>query len=253
MSGRLQIRLLLAIVIITGLGVALSGYLNYAKFESTYTELEASRYQFITRDIVTTVENEMDLGVDLHRLTNATQVLERAAARDRGIRAVVIFNTAGQPLFETGTLSLGETVPAAWAAQVAERGASSKTFQDTLSETLVVGHQLINNLGSPVGGVALLYTRAQRDNIVQEMSQVLFHSAWYILLIAALSSYLGVRWSVRRASQRITSMSSALRNEDQNTDEDLKTQVATVDAEAHKAIEELNAVEKSLQELAKKA
>ncbi|KJS45195.1 MAG: hypothetical protein VR70_00675 [Rhodospirillaceae bacterium BRH_c57] len=235
---------MLAIILITGIGVGLSAYLNYAKFEGTFTDIEASRYRFINADIAVTLEREMDFGIDLARISNAEGVLSAAQEQDRKIRGAVIFDVTGKILFQVGDPLTAIPDPWLGALRVSDNG----RFRGDTPDSQMVGEVLISNFGVPVGAVAIIYSRQYHDIEIAAMGRVLLYAALYVLLIAALMSYLGVRWAIRPAGQRISTMDNMLNHKADTgpEDADLAVQVASADANVTQALQDLEAVERKL-------
>lgn len=245
-------RVFIAVFCVTALSVFLAAYLNYAKFEGVYTRVEADRFQVVSTDIVASLENELDLGIPLARMTSAERVLEEAARRARGMSGAVVFDVTGSVVFTAGVPLAQGVVPADWLTPDGDGGFSGLT-----GETRVVGSQLVNNFGRTVGGVAVGYAAQSGQSVVQRVGLSLGIGSLIVVLGVFLTCSVGLRWLTRGVSMRVHTVAQALRGggADADTDAGLREEtrrVAAADAEAAIALRELKCAEKRLGRLAEK-
>lgn len=244
MIRRLQARLMLAVVVVGAIGIALSAYLNFAKFESTFSDIEASRFRFISADIARTLVREMDFGIDLARISEAERFLERALKQEPRIVTALIFDAGGTILFQVGRPM--DAAPGDW--MTALRASETGRIWAELPDRLVVAEQLVNNFGMAVGAVAVVYSRSTYDFETAHMASVLLVAALFVLLVAILTAYVGVWWAIRPAGRRLASIEAALeqKRNQEGVDGDLAAQVAAADAEMVRAIHDIEEVQRTL-------
>ncbi len=255
MSSQLYIRIFLAVFLVTASSVLLAGYLNYAKFEAAFSSVEASRYEFVTSDIVTSLESELDLGIAVSRMDSAERVLQQAMSRTAGMSGILVFDTAGAIPFRVGSVPLEDGVPAAWldAVQASESG----SFEASLEDTTVVGRILLNNFGQRVGGVAVAYSSLERQIVIIRMVMSLFIGAMLISVAVVLISSFGLRWLTGGVTGRVQAISQALGRSTSSTaaappgatsdqDGESQTRVASADSEMAEVLRELEDLERAL-------
>lgn len=208
MSSQLYIRIFLAVFMVTASSVLLAGYLNYAKFEAAFSRIEASRYEFVTSDIVASLESELDLGIGVGRMDSADRVLQQAMSRTAGVSGILVFDADGAIPFRTGAIPVKGGVPPAWLDAV--QSSESGSFEASLEDITVVGRILLNNFGQRVGGVAVAYSSLERQIVIIRMVMSLFVGAMLISIAVVLVSSFGLRWLTGGVTSRVQAISQAL-------------------------------------------
>ncbi len=206
MRWGLQGRIIAPVMLVAGLAVALSAFLNYGKFLRTFNEIEASRFAFVAGDIKSVIEGGLDLGVSLPGMITAQPVIQDEAERDPQIAGIAVFNDSGQILFKTGEVPGDTAVPTAWLGPLFGREANWTTGENDRSVAVV---PLSNDIRQTVGGVAVVYSRATREALLRRMVERLTLGAVVSSLVTALIAFVGVSWLVRRMRREIARSEAA--------------------------------------------
>lgn len=243
-------RVFVAVFCVTSLSVFLAAYLNYAKFESTYTRIESDRFRFVATDIVSSLENELDLGINLARMTSAERVLGEAAKRSRGMTGAIVFDLTGEVLFSTGERPVPGAVPAAWLASTKDG-----QFTDLVGGSRVLGSQLVNNFGHTIGGVAVSYSALEGLRVTKRVRAWLFVGSLLVSGATMVLCSIGLRRLTKGVTARVHTIAMALKGAaaDADTDagmDDEAQRVAQADAESAAAMRELSEAEARLGRLA---
>ncbi len=208
----LQGRIIVPVMFVTGLAVGLSAFLNYGKFLRTFTELEASRFAFVAGDLKTVIEGSLDLGVSLPGMVTAQTVIDDEAQREPQIYGIVVFNDDGRILYRTGKVPFNaaiSSVPVNWVVALNNRDANWTAVEDDVA---VSGTRLSNDIRQTVGGIAVLYSRETRMQMLRVMAEKLGLAALVAGLATALLNWLGVSILIRRARREIGQADAALRD-----------------------------------------
>jgi len=177
----------LALVSILLCTLLLTGFFAYYKFESVYSSLVQSRYSFVVFTIKKRVEDSLNLGLPLHQIRQAQEILEREKLRDPQILSIEVYDSQGEVLFDTDRGAIGSMVPA---PQVdALHGGTAVAFGASDEDALIVGLPLSNTLGKVEGGVVLRYPIAY---IEHGIGGLLFQLAEKIALQLGIFSVIAV-------------------------------------------------------------
>jgi hypothetical protein len=207
----LQGRIIVPVMFVTGLAVGLSAFLNYGKFLRTFTELEASRFAFVAGDLKTVIEGGLDLGVSLRGMVTAQTVIEDEAQREPQIYGIIVFNDDGRILYRTGKTPFNTAiavVPVGWVTALNGRDPNWTAVE---GDVAVAGTRLSNDIRQTVGGVAVLYSRETRMQMLRVMAEKLAVAAVVAGLITVLINWLGVSILIRRARREIGQADAALK------------------------------------------
>lgn len=208
----LQGRIIAPVMFVTALAVALSAFLNYGKFLRTFTDIEASRFAFVAGDIKTVIEGGLDLGVSLRGMVTAQTVIADEADREPQIYGIIVFNDDGRILYHTGKSPFDSaiaTVPAPWVAALNSRDPNWTAVE---GDVAVAGTRLSNDIRQTVGGVAVLYSRETRLQMLRTMAEKLALAAVFAGVVTALINWLGVSILIRRARREIGRADAALQD-----------------------------------------
>ncbi len=86
------------------LAVQITAALNFLKFNQVTETLEASRFDFVARDIVHAFEQNLTLGLPLEQIANGRAILDRQADLDPAISRIEVFDAEGAVLYATRRL-----------------------------------------------------------------------------------------------------------------------------------------------------
>jgi hypothetical protein len=247
----LGLKITTPIVLISGLAIALTAFLNLGKFQRTFTELEQSRLQFVVNDLRTNLETGLALGLPIKSLANAQAVIEFEAKKDPAILSISVYDETGTVVFHTGQTLVTATVPTTW--KPAANGKGERHWQLNEPGALVVGTALSGIIGAQSGGLALRYSRQSYDNVVRSVSNALTFASILGVCTTALIAIFGINLLVGRTKNKLSRIENALDRAaqtpgtaDKQTDPEMRTLVNNVIISSQKAMQDLTASQEKL-------
>lgn len=167
MIRSLKTKVIVAIFVILGVALALTGFLIRSKYETTYANLAQSRYDYVVRNLRTIIQTGFDLELSLGEMANLHTATERVLKTDKHILSVEIFAADGTILYRAGTGLRNRLIPDLWWR--APRLPKSRLWRVDDRNTLVVGSDVVGTIGTVVGGIAL---RAERTAVAKAASRL---------------------------------------------------------------------------------
>jgi sensor histidine kinase regulating citrate/malate metabolism len=208
----LSMRLNIAIVFILAMALMLTTLLSYFQFESSLSELQNSRISVISLDIKQTVESGTNLGIELEKLRNVQNVIDRAKQNDEQILSITVFNQAGKTLFSTH--SGGEEEGDDFATEVEQKwialNLKGDLWESADDAAFVVGAPVLNSFDQVIGGTAVRYSRRIYQDMVNAVFGELRRSGLMIFLGFSLLTVIAVRFVFRRLSRAARHMDKSL-------------------------------------------
>jgi hypothetical protein len=199
-------RLSLAISFVLLLAVLITAALNFLKFRQVTETLEASRFDFIARDIVHAFEQNLTLGLPLEQIANGQAILARQADLDPAITRIEIFDADGTVLYSA--LRLDEN----WARSLlASAGPEGSTGGPAPAETFS-GRAIVNDFGQAVGGVTVYRSTAAALAREQAIMETLMIAVAGATLAGVGIVVLGATRLSRDVRERLLSTATALRS-----------------------------------------
>lgn len=205
----LSIKITAPIVIISALAIGLTAFLNLGKFERTFSELERSRIRFVVSDLRANLETGLGLGLALKGLANAQAVIESEAKSDPSILSISLYDESGTVVFHTGERLPTSTIPAGWKSAATKETRDWQLLED---DALVVGTSLASVIGVDAGGMALRYSRAAHDSVVDSVAESLKMAAVLGTLLTALVAMLGISLILIQTNRKLTRIEQSLRD-----------------------------------------
>lgn len=209
MISGLSIRITAPIVLISALAIGLTAFLNFGKFERTFSDLERSRLQFLIGDLRANIETGLNLGLALKGLANAQAAIDFEARKDPGILSISLYDETGLVVFHTGQALGSSAIPAAW--KLASSARTGRNWQATEADAFVVGTGLSSVVGLDAGGVALRYSRQAHGKVVDSVSRELGLAAAAGIGITAVIAIFGISVLVVRNNRKLSRIEQALR------------------------------------------
>ncbi len=203
MKCSLNLKIVTPVILIAALATGLSAFLNYGKFQRTFTDLESSRFTFALNNIRNAMESGLDLGLALENLANGEGVIEVEAGNDPQIMLIVIFDDEGKIVHLTGNSKM-KKVPPAWTREMTLN--LGKAWRANEPETLVLGMPLVNNFGQIIGGVALRCDWSEQIALLKEMAINLMLGAAIITALTALIALIVVSFLVQRTQKALVKL-----------------------------------------------
>lgn len=181
---KIYLKLALAILVITCAAVGLVSFMNYVKYQNTYTNLLASRFAVIGQAVKQTIENGLVLGFRLDQLGNVRGTIERFQQDDPLIQALHIVDNNDTVLFSTEP---------SWEAQQLPTGLNmsfeeSDLWQGELQDSLLAGVPILDNTGEISGSVLIAYSRELVTESLQATQQQLVRISIGVLVVSLLIS-----------------------------------------------------------------
>lgn len=201
-------RVALILIPILLIGIVTTSFLSLHKFGQTFSNLLNSRFEFVTSEIRSDVENQMDLGLALENL-EITEVLEAYALDDKQILTIEVFDEFGVVLYSSDSSSVGDLVPEEWISiwRLDTNGTSWTTQEN---DAVVVGTPVRNNLGQNVGSLVLRYSREYLDRSTAEQARRLLTVNSIAAGITIIIAFLGAMLLLNRTSRELKLMGQIL-------------------------------------------
>ncbi len=188
----LYTRLVLALIISLSAAMGLVNYIQFGKYQRTYSDVFQSRFGVVSREVVNTLERGLALGLPLRDLEqNLQTIVARYRQRDPDIVAIVVTDERGQPIVQDGQ-------------QEGRMGADRQT--------------VTGNAGDLVGEVAVYYRiEALEDSLAQVWRQLTVAGGLSVGLGAVIAMLLmrmllsGVLRDLDRMGQQLEAVSQGQR------------------------------------------
>ena len=202
-----------AILGIVFFSVSLLVFLTYFKYESTLSTLVRSRFSVIANDIQSTISNGLSLGVTLTELRTTQEVLEQAKSGDDQILSIKVFElideNSGKILYNTRLAGVGGSVPESWIRTMLSSKPSQPWYLSN-QEGNIVGTTLINNFGTPVGGIVVRYSEKYSQIKAEQVLQELIQKTAIVIAISCLVVVLGSFAFIRPISKSFKNINKFL-------------------------------------------
>ncbi len=202
-----QITLAIALIVLIGLG--LTTFLNYFKFERSFSLLIESRFDAVLRDMKNTIEASLALGLPLNVLRNTQPLIEREMRQDPLILSIEVFEANGNVAFATDRDFVGDLIADEWLDAWRSHDAAG-AWRRREDDALVIGISLVNSLDLEVGGIALRFSRDFHDSSLKAMLLELGSAVAILLVVTVLLSVLGVFLLLRTSGYPFMAMTAAL-------------------------------------------
>ncbi|UOM32909.1 PDC sensor domain-containing protein [Acuticoccus sp. I52.16.1] len=189
--------------------LALAGFVVVAArvIERSDAALGAAGLQFLLSGAARTVELNLQLGLPLVELQQVDTILENAVASTPDVLAADVIGRNGVTLFSTDRGAVGEPVPRAWAAAMADGRGAWKARE---RETVTLGQPIMNDFGQLEGWVAII---VDADRLTPPLSrtQGLFVAAAPAIGAAMLLAVLFGTLVAMRSARRVDRVAKHLR------------------------------------------
>lgn len=240
----ISLRLSLVIAIVLLLAVVVTSMLNVLKFQQVMENFEDARYGFVANDIANVLEQSLNLGLPLDQIDSAQQIIERQLDLDPGISGIVLFDAAGEVLFQVSRLPPGRAT-----SVLLDNQTVGDLDGDSFSST-----QIVNSFGQVVGGIIVRHStvvRAQRDEtILRVMSIAALGAALVGIVVIWFGSSQLLRPLRRRLAQATTSLKTAELGETPETTESGVDKESRFEALASGVLRDLRETEREVDAIA---
>lgn len=184
----LKFYLALSIIIIMSFSLVVISSLNYYNFEKDLDNFVQSRFLVIAKDLKTTVEYGLNLGLGLAELKTIQHIIEVIARNDKDISSLFILDMEGRILFHSDPSKIDKVLGDKWMREFAGSGPEGALFKQ--NEYYISVMPLINNFDVTVGLLVLSYPQALLEQPKQDMLQFLLHKFVVILAIFSIVAFL---------------------------------------------------------------
>jgi hypothetical protein len=151
-------RTVLALSLLTLLGIVLSALLIHGALDRLRVRAVEANTDFVLTELREAMEASASLGLALRDVPVAQDLIERARFNSPDILAVEVFEVSGISLFNTDRGSIGEPVTGDWLEAIRLR--DGRRWRLEQLGALVVGDEIRNDFGEPVGYVAITLSDA---------------------------------------------------------------------------------------------
>lgn len=209
MFRKITFRLTLAIAMVLGLIIGLSGFLNYSKFMKIFSSLFQSRIEYLISDLKHTVEFSLTLGLPLSDLKNIQDLIDQTKKDDDQIRTITVFDAGGKVIFCTNSDLIGSDVAEPWKTAATGKDA----FWTILEEReMVMGTKVLNAIDQVAGFIALGYSREYYDSILDDVNRDVIKVGIIIFGVCLLASVILSVILLKPMTRRFTRIDRSLRS-----------------------------------------
>ncbi|MFK8252752.1 hypothetical protein [Ancylobacter terrae] len=159
--------------------------------------IDETRVSHLLGSLQATGQANLDIGLALDQIGLLQARIEREKAGDPAILGIDVFDAQGHPLYTTDRGSLGEPVPDGWLVHLDDPGVWHTA--DRGDQTF--GVRFENDLGKPVGGIALTIAEAGRSRSALEWGLIIAAHAMIAALGAAVLAGIAAFLYGRRATR----------------------------------------------------
>lgn len=205
-------RMMVIAVLVCGFAVGMAGLLNYFKYRSTVHELVKERIVVTGSMVEKTIQSSLLLGLEFADIGTLPGTLERERSTDDYIVGIDVFDTEGRMLYSTDRLRAARSVPSTWVA-AAKKASRGEWFVEGATES-AAGVAIENNLGLPMGYIALRYSNERVDRSVREIGRELAIASLAVFAVSAALSSFALLGVMRRMARDVAAVESALRAAD---------------------------------------
>ncbi len=220
----LRARLLIMVVCILVFALLLNLFLNFSKYEKSYSQMVRSRFGVITADLKHTLEYQLNLGLNLEELKNTQAVIREIKRKQPDIISITIFDDRGTILYDTAETRVNKPVPPQWAGAL-ETGRQKLKIEPAAPNTLIDVSPLNNPFNVREGVVVLSFSAQHISAPAGEMLLYLVRYFLFFLLIFALTGYFFISWLLRGVVAGVNHMGKLLAQESQQDIPDDKSNI----------------------------
>ncbi|MBX9977686.1 MAG: hypothetical protein K2X98_05525 [Alphaproteobacteria bacterium] len=174
---RLPLKLSFIALGITIFSLSLLSLLIYKKYDSALSHSVSSRFFVIADDLLHTVSNSLNLGLNLDELQSTQAIIQNIKNKDPTILCVGVFELtsshAGKIVYNTRHERIGGNIPTSWVDLIQHSEGKKFWFLDEEDEG-IVGVTLYNNFHQPIGGIVVRYDQRHIDNKLSMFAKKLF-------------------------------------------------------------------------------
>ncbi len=160
-------RTVLALSLLTLLGVVLSALLIYGALDRLRVRAVEANTDFVLTELREAMEASATLGLALRDVPVAQDLIERARLNSPDILAVEVFDSAGLSLYNTDRGSIGEPVTGDWLEAIRLR--DERRWRLEQLGAIVIGDEIRNDFGEPIGHVAITLSDSAGSSLDSEL------------------------------------------------------------------------------------
>ena len=195
---RLYLKLMLGSIAMLLVVLALLFLMNYMKFQTLLSEAVSSRLQVVVSTIGRSVSNANALGLKLTEMNDLPILLERARALDSDIARIFITDTGGVVLYSTQPALIGTSIGSQ--GQDRPSGKAPGSWSRESDDSLTSGLTLRNAVGTPLGSVVLVYSKAGYNAVIDDVAGALLFGSLIVFALFAAFMMLAARFACRELS-----------------------------------------------------
>lgn len=191
-----------ALLMISAIGLALCGLLIFGSLDRARVEAAEANVNFVLGQLRGSIEANVNLGLPLHDIRLAQDLIEEVRASDSQILAVEIITPSGISQFNTDRGSIGEPIRSSWQEAINRSGDRGRWSVQEFGD-LVVGEVVRNDFGEPVGYIAITLTGQSRADYASNIATTLLAHSLIVLPLALLATGLAAFLVMRHASRNL--------------------------------------------------
>ena len=197
----------LTLLVSLGFVLILTTALNYSKFLSTYNGLSDRRIAMVTDWTRDSIQNVLNLGLELKGVAAAGPILQAAMNRDPHISNIVLFDTVSKRIvFSSDPEQIGKPIEPAWLE--AQMQSSGPHWKLDNSDPVIVGVRIDSSILKNVGGVVVSYSMHDTNLKVAQMRNRLIVDALSIFALFTLFAVIGALFATRGLRRTLAGLMS---------------------------------------------
>jgi len=165
----------------------LLGVLTYFNFEKRCKDLRSSAYCALARDIATSIEKGLGLGLRCNELHTIPEILQRSKGEDSDIIAISVLNSAGDLLFTTDSVTASTITPS---EDILNTTHSTHEVRTLSGDKAAMYLPLLNSFNIREGILMLVYKALDSEKMLQVKRSLILNIAVIFLVITIVVSVL---------------------------------------------------------------
>lgn len=180
------------LILVLAFSLGLTAVLSFVKFDKALTDVMLSRREATVRNLVDNIETGLNLGLSLAEIQNYRRLVERAIQEHGDLLVAEVQDTNGRRVFSHA--QSGTRIFVRPGTEVPQGRASWTSIND---QSVVLGQQLVNPFGRPVGILVVEFSRHSHDQALKDIRNFMIETWGAIIAVGAVLSLLVAQVLVR--------------------------------------------------------
>ncbi len=260
MKQSISIKLISALLLIFSISLAGAAYLNFTKFQQTYSKLSSEQFDDVARQLKISLEASIGGALSLEALQSTQFAIDQLVRQYQNRFSVLILDKNANILFATDNAHLTQTEIAPLASRIRSSttnpdGARGSQHDLSLDNFYLTTLPIENRIGQVSGYVLLEHDRSAAVQTINQVWSLLWRGVLVFglpfLIIIALAIYFAVRPTESKLHLDEQAFSSLIKDPETAHSPHQHSSYLTGYEDAYAIRRELDTIEDQLQSLAK--